>query len=232
MGPRRFVCFFFLLLGLGLAACGGSGSSGFDTFPQSENAAINQALQEQRCVARQGLTICPASQTGEGLPTGTPVVVPTRAATPTPAVPPLATPEQPPTATPTPLASAPGISTDVGVATPVPCTATGAGCNFTFVFLPQGFPPSAVYRIASRTPDPPGRWMIGPALTASAPSTSIEAPVLLTVPAQPADNGTAVQLAVLVFLDAQHVPPATVDELAASGANFAFVTEAVTVAPD
>ena len=47
-----------LLVLLLIAGCGGSGSSGFDLT--SENAAITQALEGNRCVASGELTICPS----------------------------------------------------------------------------------------------------------------------------------------------------------------------------
>jgi hypothetical protein len=60
MGARRHLWLIVILLAFALAACsGGSGSSGFDAFP-SENAAIRQAVDEQRCIEHEGLTICAA----------------------------------------------------------------------------------------------------------------------------------------------------------------------------
>jgi len=47
-------------LPLALAACaGGSGSSGFDAAPQSENVAIAEVLEQQHCVTHETLQICP-----------------------------------------------------------------------------------------------------------------------------------------------------------------------------
>lgn len=63
MDTRRYLWFTCLLFILTLTACeGGSGSSGFDI--SSENAAIQEALTEQRCVHHESLTICPAAETG------------------------------------------------------------------------------------------------------------------------------------------------------------------------
>ncbi len=65
MQARQYLSTFIVLLAAALAACsGGSGSSGFDAFPSTENAAITQALAEQRCVKHGTLTICPADETG------------------------------------------------------------------------------------------------------------------------------------------------------------------------
>lgn len=81
MYVRRYLGWCAVLLGMAmLAACaGGSGSSGFDTFPRSENAAIQQALAEDHCVQHESLTICPAQETQ-----GSPAASPTAAAAVTP----------------------------------------------------------------------------------------------------------------------------------------------------
>jgi hypothetical protein len=46
------------LLALTLAACGGSGSSGFDGAPASESDAIMQAVDEQSCVVFETVVYC------------------------------------------------------------------------------------------------------------------------------------------------------------------------------
>jgi hypothetical protein len=129
-------------LALLLGCAGGSGSSGFDVV---ENAAIDQALDEQRCIESGGLVICPAD-TAVPAATDTPTVSPTPTFVPatstptaaatapeqgTPTLPTAAaatatvtaTPQQvrTPTFTPTPTStppapSTPGMRIDVGLA--------------------------------------------------------------------------------------------------------------------
>ena len=232
------------LMAVWLHGCaGGSGSSGFDV--SGENTAIQQALNEQRCVARDGLTICPAGPTA-GQPTRTPTATlpPTPRATATVTATPGATPaatatrvgaptptpsSPPPAATATPRSGAPGVDTALDGATSVACTqvAANAPCTFVLPFAPFGFPADAVYAVAVRV-DSSGRWSVGPALTANGPAegSSFDAPV--AVPATQAPGGS-VQLAVLVFLPPVPALPEEVPQLADSGASFAFVTPEVAV---
>ena len=253
MGVRGTAWFLMVLLSVALAACGGSGSSGFDAFPKppaSENAAITQALQEHHCVKSGALEICPADQ-GQPTPSATPIVFPTQSVAPTPTgrftattvvTRPTTTPTpnaagtpspatSTPTATPTPEGP-PGVSTDLNPLTPISCTTPDAGCGFTVSLLPHGFPSGTVYVIATRTLEPLGRWTIGESFSAPEVSASpIEAPVVLKGSAPAAGNGVAVQLAVLVFLN-PHATPALggqIDHLADTGADFAFVTAQLTV---
>jgi hypothetical protein len=91
-----------------LGCAGGSGSSGFDL---AENGAIMQAIDEERCVESDGLTICPANGATAPTPrasvTATPPTAPTSTAT-------LAASPPSPTATPT----SPGIDDFTPTATP------------------------------------------------------------------------------------------------------------------
>jgi hypothetical protein len=199
MYTQRYQWLIWMLPGLLLAACaGGSGSSGFDIVSGSENAAIQRALAEHRCITRQGLTICPANETP--LPTSTPQ---------------------------------PGV--DTGTLDPNGTTCVEAPsntCSFALPFAPQGLPVSAIFRAAVRE-DAGGRWRIGEALpssgTPSAPT--FDAPV--TVAAPPTGQGTAtVQIAILAFLAPAASVPDTVDQLADSGADFAFVTPEVVLRPE
>ncbi len=254
MQVRRYLWLTVMLLGCVAAACaGGSGSSGFDTFPSSENAAIMQALDEQRCVAHNGLTICPAEETmNSPTPTRTatptegaffpPPATPTRASAPSPAT--TATRSGAPTRTPTvarvlnsptPTATEkPAVGTGLSDTTTIACTQQeqSGECSFTLPFTPQGFPESAVFRIAVRL-NGRGHWTVGPELasTGTAPTASLDAPVSVAAPVTGAPGGVEVQIAILAFLE----PPATtstnVDELAQTGADFAFVTTALTLEP-
>jgi hypothetical protein len=193
------------LLIFGLAACeGGSGSSGFDV--RSENAAIQEALVGQHCVQHESLTICPAAETG---------------ATPSPTPPPTAT------------SGVQQVEIDIDPRAPVLCVSVqDGGCAFVLPFAVSGFPPTETFRVAVRTVDPNGRWMISDVLTPSGPATpTFEAPVDLGAPVSLC-CGTAVQAAILAFFNPPASVPATVDELVDTGADKAFVTEPFTVQAD
>jgi hypothetical protein len=252
MQVRRDLRLVFMLLALVLHACaGGSGSSGFDVT--SENAAIHQALTEpQHCVEHDGLTICPAGVSPTGGPGTVPTPTPTATASPTVATTPLITttpsafrtPTQTPTIvrtqapttptlaapTETPGLSGPRIDTGLDGATSVVCiqSAPVAPCSFMLPFAPRGFPPNAVYRVAERL-DSNGRWSIGPELAATTPTDgSFDAPVAVST--QPPQSGeVTVQLAVLVFLSSSRTVPAEVEQLADTGASFAFLTSELVV---
>jgi len=249
MHARRYLLLTLMVLGAVLTACaGGSGSSGFDAFPES--AAITQALDEQHCVERKGLMICPADETGRVAPststptptaTATPVTTekPGRTATPTstPPVTPTPTPSlptaPPPAGSPTPTGT-PHIDAGVDTTSPIPCAAldTSSVCSLLVPFAPQGFGPDAVFRVAVRSLEPNARWMIGaepiPVGTASAPN--FDATVAVQTSVHTPSAGVAVQIAILVFHPGAMIP-AEVDELAESGADFAFVTTTLTVQP-
>jgi hypothetical protein len=62
MRARRLVVFLTALL----AACGGSGSSGFDVAPGLEATLIGRAIAENRCVEGDGLLICPSGVPAPG----------------------------------------------------------------------------------------------------------------------------------------------------------------------
>jgi hypothetical protein len=276
MDRWRSLLLWCVLLIFGLTACeGGSGSSGFDI--RSENAAIEAALTEQRCVQHESLAICPAAEMGV---TPSPTPPPTAVSTPTTtfAAPPSSTPTiaitpggfptataspassaaAPPTPSRTPAAAAsptstvvrtatvPGSATPTATATPtsgvqqveididprapVLCASVpGGGCAFMLPFAASGFPPDTTFRVAVRTVNPNGRWMISGALTPDSPETStFDAPVDIGAPVNVC-CGAGVQAAVLAFDQLPAGVPASVDELADTGAYAAFVTEPFTV---
>ena len=160
-----------------LSACaGGSGSSGFDNFPSSENAAIDQALSEQavRCLPRiehlprrhDGRTDAAADAAPQPRDAGRRPLSPTRS-------PPLPTPcqraEHPSLtatrtdATPTPHRRShkphkPVVDTGINDGA-VPCATvdTTNSCLFVVPFAPDGFPLGTVFRVAVRTVEPTGR---------------------------------------------------------------------------
>lgn len=144
--PRRpatlaWLALFCLAVLFGCA--GGSGSSGFDVV---ENAAIDQALDEQRCVDSGGLVICPAD-TAPGVATP-PSAAPTPRFTATPTVEPTAT------ATPTregpdntPPSDTP-VAIETGTATPPrPAATTTATATITRTFTPTATATPAGMRI-------------------------------------------------------------------------------------
>jgi hypothetical protein len=243
---QRYLAVVLVLLAMAAAACsGGSGSSGFDAL--TEDAAIAQALGEQRCVDRQGLRICPADTPLGGTPPAEPTRTPTvrePERTPTDGVP-TATPTRTttraavmsPTSTPTPTASPmqPEIRIDTGLtdSNSLPCTpGGGAGCRFTLAFAPSGLPPTAHYRVAVRVAGS-RVWLIGADLAPLGPPAmpSFDAPVdVQAVPAAPSQAISA-QVAVLVFLEPPTSVPDGVEELADSGAAYAFVSREFTLVP-
>jgi hypothetical protein len=248
MQLRRHLWLMWFFLGLSLAACaGGSGSSGFDNFPSSENAAIQTALDDQRCVSFHRLNICPADTgaaaptTATPTPTEMPSATPTAIASiPSPLTTATATPKRqatatpPPTPTPTPTLSAPRVDTGINDAA-IPCAPidSGDGCVLVVPFAPEGFPSATVFRVAIRTVDPPGVWDIGPDLVPSGPSTSpvFDAPAAVENPTGAPDEPQQVQVAVLAFLQPPETVPASVETLADSGADYAFVTADLTLQP-
>ena len=284
MNARQTLGMIWLLLAF--AACSGSGSSGFDAGPAGESAAIQQALDQQQCVRRGTLTICPAdteptlaatpsfTPTPTVTPTNVPVVTATAppasstvaatatatfagtlspsfaatvtpASTATPTVGSLRTPTlaaaatatatstatRPPTATPTGM----HIDTSIDGTAPVACvqTSTPAGCTFTFAFFPRGFPPSAAYRVAVRTAGPAGEWSISSEVAPSGPlgASDFETPVTAPGSVSATDHGASIQVAVLVFEHPPQSLPSSVQLLADTGADFAFVTPALTLQP-
>lgn len=217
---------------------GGSGSSGFDISPSTENAAIELAIDERRCVDFEGLLLCPAETAGRPDSTATPTGTPSMTPTPTPpsGTVPSPTPDTPaqPSATPTPgVVAEPAVELDFGQEGVARCSAAepGPGCAVAVPFTPQGFDTISVFRVAIRTLDPetfaaPAAWRIGEeaAPTGGVDAASFEA-VVFALPGDVAvDDAVLVQLAVLVFPGPPEFVPATVELLSESGAEYAFVT--------
>jgi len=192
----------WLVLGLALlaAACGGSGSSGFGV--RLDQAAIDMALDTRGCSAgADDLVICAADGVGVMIP-GSPQ--------------------------PTPVPEATGtVETNLPSDGSFPCQSPqGAPCQFTLRVAPNGFPPSAEYRVALREVTATGslQWRILPAPrnTGSDAAPSLEQDVPAIVPEL--DAAGRIQLAVLVYLTGAANVPEHVTTLAESGADFAFVS--------
>jgi hypothetical protein len=243
MRMRPYVTWVLGLFAFVLAACaGGSGSSGFDSFPSAENAAIDTALEEQRCVVFEGLNICPAGATPMNLPepsptptaTGTPVpVLDTPKPSGTVAATPTATPTRPP---PTPTGSGqPRVETAVDGGEALPCVPVDATstCLFVLPFVPEGFPAGTTFRVAVRTLQPQSAWVIGPSPTVSGPVDAplFDAPIAVDAATRDPLGRVPAQLAVLAFTQPPAELPAQVQTLVESGADFAFVTDEITLQP-
>lgn len=191
-----------LLLALGLAACGGSGSSGFDVTPGAfEAPLIERAIAEQRCVAGEGeLLICPS---------GVPVPDPDGGMH-----------------TPSPGA----LRVDAGLESEVDCNASGA-CMLVLGVAVEGLPEGAEVRVALRAADD-APWRVGEPLVlpVSSAEGGVVTPVGgdLTGGVVPGD---AVQVAVLVFVPPLGEVPVEVSALSETGARYAFVLPSVTLVP-
>jgi hypothetical protein len=188
---------------LALAACtGGSGSSGFDIFP-TENAAIEQALDERRCVEREGLAICPADAEPVGVPS-------------TPGIPGLQI----------------DFVVETAMLR-CSLDALRANCSSALAFVASGFPPDTRFRLALRRFDADAEWTVGPELSPGGePATPLfDAPVNLETDPRSA-TGISAQAAVLVFLEPREPIPGLVRELAETAADYAFVTGEITLLPE
>jgi hypothetical protein len=144
MNMRRWLGLVLLLVGLGLTACNGSGSSGFDgsprvpadggpVLPTDEEALITQVLTTQMCLERDPLMLCP-----------TDVMEPTD--------------------------SKLSIITTLPLNGVVTCrpNASGTFCSFPLTFFPDGLPVDAVFRLATRSLDSASPWLLSTQVTESA----------------------------------------------------------------
>jgi hypothetical protein len=211
MNMRHWLWQVVLLIGLALAACNGSGSSGFDgphrpgdvgpTLEEEmeEVAVLMQVLSTQTCADHQTLAVCPAESVDI-------------------------------------FGMAPSIMTDLLLQAPLTCRLNrqGTRCRVRLRFITEGFPAEAVFGVAVRPTDRSVPWVVGPlAVAIGTPETSqLEASALLALPptalrtnfaaaAQSADGARqdpvslTVHLAILVWL----TPPALREQ------TFALLTD-------
>ncbi len=185
---------------VGLATCGGSGSSGFDVG--AEDPAIALALEQGRCVERAGLTICPAGVVGASVPIlgadGTPAEGRVQAE-----------------------------ETDVvlcRIAAGEP-----ERCEALIEFMPEGFTDAESFLVAVRSVEPKGGWQLSglpvPADREGAAPGTLAAPV--AVPAS--SRVVQVAVLVYDRGGARQWAGRSASSLAASGARFAFVLRAAAV---
>ena len=190
-----------LLLTVLLAACGGSGSSGFDVAPGGfEAPLIERAIAENRCVAgADDLLICPS---------GVPVPDPNGA-------PPAPGPAE--------------LRVDAGFAGEVDCTSDG--CMASLGVTIDGLPAGAQVRVAVRSAGARVWRVGEPlAVSSAGGSVGVVAPVVGEAGGETA-AAEEVQVAVLVFVPPPGEVPANVHELHETGARYAFVLAPVTLAP-
>jgi len=180
--------------------------------------------------ALSNLTATPSENGATPTPTGTPIAKGTATPSPTFAGP-SATDTQAAAPTPTPTLSVPNSPTPSSTTTPgraavetntspsdtLPCVPNSdTTCTIVFVFSPVGQPSSAAYRVAVRTRNPDSVWRV------------VEAPnnrALIEV--SDANPGQQYQFVVLVFSEDPGPLPETVQVLAETGADSAFVTPVV-----
>lgn len=138
MGVRRLPALLFLTA---LAACGGSGSSGFDVAPGGfEAPLIERAIAENRCVAGDGgLLICPSGVAAPGPDGGMHMPGPSE------------------------------VSVEVGFAGEVDCGASD-GCTVPVTVSIDGLPDGAQLRVAVRASGS-DVWQVGDPLAVQSSST-------------------------------------------------------------
>jgi hypothetical protein len=191
----------FLLLAVLLAACGGSGSSGFDVAPGGfEATLIERAIAENRCVeGADDLLICPS-----GLPVPDPQDDPA-----------LPGPNE--------------LRVDAGFAGEVDCTSDV--CTVSLDVTIDGLPAGSEVRVAVRSAGTDVWRVGQPlAVSSSGGSDGVETPVVGGAGGESmADD--EVQVAVLVFVSPLGPVPAEVAGLSETGARYAFVLAPVALTP-
>jgi len=155
MYARRWIWLLSALTAAALAACGGSGSSGFDITPAAENLTIEQALAQRECIAEtHTLAICPADAGA------------------------LSTPGAPGSA------DQVEVDVPLGEANSLSCASAngGAVCTVPLSFTTMGFPPGASFRVATRQVNPDGVWTIAAPPVPSGDAAEAELTTSLDLP--------------------------------------------------
>lgn len=156
----------------------------------------------------------------EGTPSATttlPPPSPTRTVTPTSTI---AVQPRSPTPTATTIPSQPNVETNLSSSDTLPCLPdTASTCTLVFEFHPVGLPSSAVYRVAVRTRNPDGEWLV-----MDTPNNRV------AIEVSTADLAQQYQFAVLVFMTDPGFVPETVSLLSDTGADLAFVTPSLSAA--
>jgi hypothetical protein len=200
--------------------------------PTPTSALPGPTTTPSNAVTPAGVPTATASPASSAAASPTPSRAPASTTTPTSTAARTATVPRSATATATATVTSSAQRVDIGIDphVPVVCvSAQGGSCAFVLPFAANGFPPTAIFRVAIRTVNSNGRWVIGDALTPSGPATpTFEVPVDIGAPVSSC-CGTTVQAAILAFLTPPVSVPAAVDELVDSGADAAFVTEPFTV---
>ena len=196
---RRWVWPWGLLILLGLTACGGSGSSGFDgphtdTLSASrlaENALIAEVIDNGVCMQVDTLNVCPTNTriTSTGAEVDTPL-------------------------SPMP----PSISCSQRPSNPA--------CTVAVTFTPQGFARTQRFFVAARPLLSNAPWQRGNTTVVTGPVSASRLDAVLEVPAPAAQQTTAdILVVLLVVADPLVTVPAQFDQLEDSGADFAIVTQ-------
>ncbi|MFI5398371.1 MAG: hypothetical protein ACHQ9S_22775 [Candidatus Binatia bacterium] len=189
-----------------LACADGRGSSGFDI--RSEEAVIGQVLSTGDCGDYRTLVICAADTTA---------VSPS----PTPTTPTINTPL--PTQTP----AAPIIITGLSGAVAFPCLPEAGACDADFTFRPQGFPQGTTFLVAVRGVTPNTFWFKAPA---PLPNDAGGFATMVRI-TEAGGRPSRVEFAMLAFDGSADTVPTEFQELADTGAAYAFVTQALLIEP-
>jgi hypothetical protein len=135
----------------------------------------------------------------------------------------------------TPRGAPGGVDTGLDQAGSVGCApATDGVCSFSLPFMPQGFPPTASFRVATRAINPADAWHMGGVPIANGIPDNADFEVPVHVPAADGSHPTVSQLQIAVLVYLNPVPanlPQVADELASFDADFAFVTQQLMTTP-
>lgn len=141
-----------LLIPLGLLAatgCGGSGSSGFDISPLTEEEVVAEVLDAGECGEFESLAICPVSDSVGSIP-GQPGPI---------------------------IGQGPEVIFDTPESDSLSCglVPQDGACGAAITFTPEGLPEDSSFRAALRSLEPgPGPWIVGAAGVAAGTQVFVE----------------------------------------------------------